>query len=63
LIEKVVGFNGGNLSGGQKQRLAICRALYSNSDLYFFDDILSSIDENVASKIFFNAISSYLIKE
>ncbi|KAL4486802.1 hypothetical protein ABPG72_006634 [Tetrahymena utriculariae] len=58
-----VGFNGGKLSGGQKQRLALCRALYSNSDIYLFDDILSSVDENVAQNIFDKAIRAYLVEE
>ena len=40
-----IGEKGINLSGGQKQRVSIARACYSNSDLYLFDDPLSSGNE------------------
>ncbi|GAY44020.1 hypothetical protein CUMW_079090 [Citrus unshiu] len=38
----VVGERGINLSGGQKQRIQLARAVYSNSDVYIFDDPFSA---------------------
>lgn len=34
----------GQLSGGQRARISIARALYSNRDIYLFDDVFSSVD-------------------
>lgn len=51
-----IGEKGANLSGGQRARLALARALYQNSDVYLFDDILSAVDSQVASWILEKAI-------
>uniref|UniRef100_A0A0D9WMN6 ABC transporter C family member 13 n=1 Tax=Leersia perrieri TaxID=77586 RepID=A0A0D9WMN6_9ORYZ len=51
-----IGEKGLNLSGGQRTRLALARALYHDSDVYLFDDILSSVDSQVASYILEKAI-------
>lgn len=51
-----IGEKGTNLSGGQRARLALARALYHNSDVYLFDDILSAVDSQVASCILEKAI-------
>lgn len=51
-----IGEKGLNLSGGQKARLALARALYHDSDVYLFDDILSAVDSQVASWILEKAI-------
>ncbi|OEL16196.1 ABC transporter C family member 13, partial [Dichanthelium oligosanthes] len=51
-----IGEKGSNLSGGQRARLALARALYHNSDVYLFDDILSAVDSQVASWILEKAI-------
>ncbi|KAF0901952.1 hypothetical protein E2562_011785 [Oryza meyeriana var. granulata] len=51
-----IGEKGLNLSGGQRARLALARALYHDSDVYLFDDILSSVDSQVASHILEKAI-------
>ncbi|MFS7924948.1 putative ABC-type xenobiotic transporter [Helianthus anomalus] len=37
-----IGERGVNISGGQKQRVSMARAVYSNSDVYVFDDPLSA---------------------
>eukprot|EP01133_Synstelium_polycarpum_P005288 gene5288-6130_t len=51
-----IGEKGINLSGGQKMRLSLARAIYSNADLYLFDDPLASLDANVAIEVFHGAI-------
>ena len=51
---------GSNLSGGQKTRITIARAVYSNSDIYLFDDPLSALDSHVGEAIFNGLIKDYL---
>ena len=51
-----VGERGINLSGGQKQRISLARALYSNKDIYLFDDPLSALDAHVSKSIFMEVI-------
>ncbi|CAK64501.1 unnamed protein product (macronuclear) [Paramecium tetraurelia] len=60
--QHLIGPDGKNISGGQKQRIALARALYQQRDIYLFDDILSSLDHNIADLIFQNVIVDYLIK-
>lgn len=47
-----IGSNGITLSGGQKQRVSIARALYLESDLLIFDDILSGLDLDTEEELF-----------
>ncbi|KAH8887591.1 P-loop containing nucleoside triphosphate hydrolase protein [Thozetella sp. PMI_491] len=47
-----VGSNGITLSGGQKQRVSIARALYLQSSLLIFDDILSGLDADTEEAVF-----------
>ncbi|CAN8313677.1 unnamed protein product [Cochlearia groenlandica] len=47
-----IGERGVNISGGQKQRVSMARAVYSNSDVYIFDDPLSALDAHVAQEVF-----------
>ncbi|KAH9747876.1 ABC transporter C family member 2 [Citrus sinensis] len=42
-----IGERGVNISGGQKQRVSMARAVYSNSDVFIFDDPLSALDAHV----------------
>jgi len=51
---------GDNLSGGQKMRLSIARAVYSDADIYLFDDPLSALDADVGELIFQKTIKEYL---
>ena len=51
---------GSNLSGGQKTRITIARAVYSDSDIYLFDDPLSALDSHVGEAIFNGLIKQYL---
>lgn len=50
--ETKVGSNGITLSGGQKQRVSIARALYLETDLFIFDDILSGLDADTEEQVF-----------
>jgi ATP-binding cassette, subfamily C (CFTR/MRP), member 1 len=51
-----IGEKGINLSGGQKQRIAIARAVYSDADVYLFDDPLSAVDIHVGKHIYEHCI-------
>ena len=51
---------GDNLSGGQKARISIARAVYSDADIYLFDDPFSALDADVGEHIFFKTIKEYL---
>ena len=55
-----IGEKGVNLSGGQKARLAIARAVYNDSDIYAFDDPLSSLDAYVGMNLFNQVFNDYL---
>lgn len=50
--ESEIGEKGLNLSGGQKQRISIARAVYSQADVFLFDDPLSAVDAHVGRQIF-----------
>ncbi|KAH7019065.1 P-loop containing nucleoside triphosphate hydrolase protein [Ilyonectria destructans] len=47
-----IGNNGIMLSGGQKQRVSVARALYSESDIMVFDDVLSGLDNDTEAELF-----------
>ena len=55
-----IGEKGVNLSGGQKARLSIARAIYNDSDIYIFDDPLSSLDAYVGMNLFNEVFNNYL---
>ena len=52
----IIGERGVQLSGGQRQRISIARTLYTNPDIYIFDDCLSAVDINKEKKILKNII-------
>lgn len=54
----VVGENGISLSGGQKARISIARAVYSRSDVYLLDDILSAVDSHVGKALIEQVLGS-----
>ncbi|XP_042377107.1 ABC transporter C family member 13-like isoform X1 [Zingiber officinale] len=58
-----IGEKGINLSGGQRSRLAFARAVYSDSDIYLLDDILSAVDSQVASWILHRVILGPLMNQ
>ncbi|KAM7270310.1 hypothetical protein ACFE04_029524 [Oxalis oulophora] len=55
-----IGERGVNISGGQKQRVSMARAVYSNSDVYIFDDPLSALDAHVGKQVFNSCIKEEL---
>ncbi|KAJ1607591.1 ATP-binding cassette protein [Cryptosporidium canis] len=55
-----IGEHGINLSGGQKQRISLARAVYQNTDILLLDDILSALDNIVATHIFQKCILGLL---
>ena len=57
-----IGEKGVNLSGGQKTRISIARAVYNDSDIYIFDDPLSSLDAYVGINLF-NEVFNYYLKD
>lgn len=52
-----IGEKGIRLSGGQKARVALARAVYSRAQVYLLDDVLSAVDEHVASHLLENLFS------
>ena len=55
-----IGEKGLNLSGGQKARISIARAIYSESEIYIFDDPLSALDAYVGMNLFKGVFNEYL---
>nr|VDD06414.1 unnamed protein product [Brassica oleracea] len=55
-----IGERGVNISGGQKQRVSMARAVYSNSDVFIFDDPLSALDAHVGQQVFEKCIKREL---
>ncbi|GMN54603.1 hypothetical protein TIFTF001_023730 [Ficus carica] len=55
-----IGERGVNISGGQKQRISMARAVYSNADVFIFDDPLSALDARVGRQVFNNCIKQEL---
>lgn len=55
-----IGERGVNISGGQKQRVSMARAVYSDADVYIFDDPLSALDAHVGRQVFNNCIKEEL---
>ncbi|KAL6843839.1 hypothetical protein ACP4OV_026410 [Aristida adscensionis] len=55
-----IGERGVNISGGQKQRVSMARAVYSDSEVYIFDDPLSALDAHVGRQVFDKCIKEEL---
>jgi len=55
-----IGEKGINLSGGQKARVSIARSIYTEKDIYIFDDPISALDAHVGERIMKNCILGYL---
>ncbi len=50
--QTLVGERGVTLSGGQRARVSLARAVYSDADVYLFDDPLSAVDPAVGRHLF-----------
>ncbi|KAJ3388749.1 ABC transporter C member 13 [Entophlyctis sp. JEL0112] len=59
-IHTILGEKGTSVSGGQKTRIALARAVYSDADIYLFDDPLSSLDAKVSRAVFNDCFKSAL---
>jgi len=55
-----VGERGVILSGGQRARVSLARAVYSDADIFLFDDPLSAVDFKVGQHIFEKCIKGLL---
>ncbi|KAF9236586.1 P-loop containing nucleoside triphosphate hydrolase protein [Melanogaster broomeanus] len=51
---------GNNLSGGQKAWLALARAVYSDADIYLFNDVLAALDPRIGRTVFNSCIKKAL---
>ena len=60
-VQEVVAQHAQNFSGGQKQRISIARALCKKANIYLFDDSLSALDFETASKL--NTALNNMIRE
>lgn len=58
--QTMIGERGSTLSGGQKARISLARALYSNADIYLFDDIFSAVDVHVGNFLISKTLIQYL---
>ena len=56
----LVGERGIVLSGGQRTRVGLARALYSDADIYLFDDPFSALDKKVGYHVFKTCITDLL---
>jgi len=54
-----IGERGVNISGGQKQRVSMARAVYSDSDVYIFDDPLSALDAHVGRQVIHHLVCAF----
>lgn len=50
-MDYICGEDGSNLSGGEKQRISIARALLRDSEVIFFDEVTSSLDNRTTMEI------------
>lgn len=53
-LKTLVSNHGINLSGGEKQRIALARAIYKDSSIFFLDEFTNAIDEKTEIKIIDN---------
>ncbi|KAJ3027434.1 UNVERIFIED_CONTAM: ATP-binding cassette sub- C member 8 [Siphonaria sp. JEL0065] len=59
-LQTVLGEKGTSVSGGQKTRISLARAVYSDAEIYLFDDPLSSLDAKVSRAVFTDCFKTAL---
>lgn len=59
-VDTKIGQMGVTISGGQRARISLARACYSDADFFLLDDPLSSLDLNVARKVFTGCLKGFL---
>ena len=61
----IIGDKGSKISNGQRQRIGIARALYSDSDIFLFDESLNALDydneEIILNNIIRNSKNKFII--
>ena len=55
-----IGENGINISSGEKSRISLARGLYTDKDIYIFDEPTSAIDARVALSIIKKGLRGFL---
>ena len=55
-LATTVGEAGVTLSGGQRARVTLARALYSDAQVFFFDDVLSAVDATTRKQLWEGAL-------
>lgn len=61
-VDTLIGTNSKTISSGQKQRIAIARQIYSDKEIFIFDEATNALDEKT-ERIIFNNIKTFKSKK